>query len=122
MYKNQIAVAMPHTATTQVVEKGSLGNLQSNKAAGGSKEGNLPEKKFRAGAVSATVWLNKGHQANGELTEFRTISIERSYTDRSGNWQSTNSLRVNDLPKANVVLQKAYEFLVFKEQGLFASA
>ena len=86
------------------------------------KEGNLPEKKFRAGAISATVWLNHGHQASGEITEYRTISIERSYTDKNGAWQSTNSLRVNDLPKANVVLQKAYEFLVLKEQELFASA
>ena len=84
--------------------------------------GNLPEKKFRAGAISATVWLNKGQNANGEETEYRTISIERNYTDKEGKWHSTNSLRVNDLPKANVVLQKAYEAVVFKEQELFASA
>ncbi len=84
--------------------------------------GNLPEKKFRAGAISATVWLNKGQNANGEETEYRSISIERNYTNKEGKWNSTNSLRVNDLPKANVVLQKAYEFLVFKEQDLFVSA
>ena len=85
-------------------------------------QGNLPEKKFRAGAISATVWLNKGHKADGEETEYRSISIERNYTNKEGKWNSTNSLRVNDLPKANVVLQKAYEFLVFKEQELFVSA
>lgn len=78
--------------------------------------GNLPEKKFRAGALSATVWVNIGHKATGEETEYRTISIDRNYTDKEGNWQSTNSLRVNDLPKANVVLQKAYEYLVFKQE------
>ena len=76
--------------------------------------GNMPEKKFRAGAVAATVWLNKGE--NGE---YRTISIERNYKDKSDKWQSTNSLRINDLPKATVVLQKAYEFLVLNEQDLF---
>lgn len=85
------------------------------------KEGNLPEKKFRAGAISATVWLNHGQQVNGEISEYRTISIERCYTDKNGTWQSTNSFRVNDLPKAGVVLNKAYEFLVLKEQELFAS-
>jgi hypothetical protein len=84
--------------------------------------GNLPEKKFRAGAISATVWLNQGQNQNGEATEYRTISIERSYTDKLGKWQSTNSLRINDLPKANVVLQKAYEFLVFAEQDMFAKS
>jgi len=82
-------------------------------------EGNLPEKKFRAGAVSATVWLNKGQRINGEESEYRTISIERSYTDKEGKWQSSNSMRVSDLPKASVVLQKAYEFLVLNEQELF---
>ena len=79
-----------------------------------SSIGNLPEKKFRAGAISATVWLNKAE--NGD---YRTISIERNYKDKSDKWQSSNTLRVNDLPKANVVLQKAYEFLVFNEQDLF---
>jgi len=83
------------------------------------KEGNYPEKKFRAGAISATIWLNKGQRANGEESEYRTISIERSYTDKEGKWQSTNSLRVNDLPKASVVLQKAYESIVLNEQDLF---
>ncbi len=77
--------------------------------------GNMPEKKFRAGAISATVWVNKGKEDN----TYRTISIERSYTDKDGNWQSNNSLRINDLPKAILVLQKSYEDLVFKEQDLF---
>ena len=35
--------------------------------------GNMPEKKFRAGGVSATVWLNKGHASNGLI--FRILSI-----------------------------------------------
>ncbi len=81
--------------------------------------GNLPEKKIRAGAISATVWLNKGQKTNGEETEYRTISLERNYTDKEGKWQSTNSMRVGDIPKATVVLQRAYEFLVLNEQDLF---
>lgn len=81
--------------------------------------GNLPEKKFRAGAISATVWLNKSNKPTGESTEYRTISIERVYTDKEGNWQSTNSFRIGDLPKAEVVLHRAYEFLVLNEQDLF---
>ncbi|MEW5896197.1 MAG: hypothetical protein AB1668_00760 [Nanoarchaeota archaeon] len=85
----------------------------------GAPAGNLPEKKFRAGAVSATVWLNKGQKVNGEESEYRTISIERSYTNKEGKWQNTNTMRINDLPKAKVVLEKAYEYLVFNEQNLF---
>ena len=81
--------------------------------------GNFPEKKFRAGAVSATVWKNHGQRPGGEEAEFRTIALERSYTDKEGKWQSTNSFRINDLPKAGVVLQQAYEYLVLNEQDLF---
>ena len=61
----------------------SLGNLSSKEVAE-SSSGNLPEKKFRAGAISATVWLNKGLNGNGEETEYKTISIERNYTDKDG--------------------------------------
>ncbi len=79
---------------------------------------NHPEKKFRAGSVTATIWLNKSHNAKGEDGEYYTITMERSYTDKEGKWQTTNSLRVNDLPKATIVLQKAYEHIVLQEQDL----
>jgi hypothetical protein len=78
---------------------------------------NMPEAKFRAGAVSATVWKNAGQKEDGQPTEYRSISIERNYMDKKTNtWQTTSSMRLNDLPKAVVVLQKAYEHLVLKEQ------
>ncbi len=77
----------------------------------------MPEKKFSTGAISATIWKNNGKsKKTGESVEFRTIKIDRRYTDKEGNWQSTNSLRLNDLPKASLVLQKAYEYLVLKGQ------
>jgi hypothetical protein len=100
--------------------KVSSSSANVSSSTGGSPT-NLPEKKFRAGAISATVWLNKGHNSAGEETEYRTISLERSYTDKTGNWQSTNSMRINDLPKAKVVVNKAYEYLVFRED-LFTGA
>ena len=33
-------------------------------------------------------------------------------------WKSTASLRVNDLPKAALVLNKAYEYLVLRSTGM----
>ena len=77
---------------------------------------NLPEKEFRAGAIRATIWKNKGKTKDGDETEFNTISFERSYMDKEGEWQTTSTLRVNDLPRAQMVLKKAYEHLVLKEQ------
>jgi hypothetical protein len=78
---------------------------------------NTPEKKFSTGVISATIWKNSGTSKKGEPVEFRTISLQRRYTDKDGNWQSTNSLRINDLPKATLVLNKAYEYIVLKEQA-----
>jgi hypothetical protein len=71
------------------------------------KEGNYPKKRFRAGAISATIWNNKGQSQNGGEVDYQTISLERTYKDKDGNWKYTNSLRVSDIPKATMVLQKA---------------
>lgn len=76
---------------------------------------NKPEKKFRASPITATVWTNEGKSSDGQPRMYRTISLERSYRDKEGAWQTTNSLRVNDLPKAVLVLNKAFEFVTLKE-------
>ena len=73
-----------------------------------------PEKKFRAGAVSATVWKNQAkNTTNGDGTYF-SISVERCFKDKDDKWQSTSSFRLSDLPKVSLVTQKAYEYLVLK--------
>ena len=82
---------------------------------------NTPEKKFSTGAVTATVWQNKGKDRNGEIVGYRTVSLQRSYKDKNGVWQHANSMRVNDLPRATLVLQKAFEYLVIREQNASAS-
>lgn len=77
--------------------------------------GNVPEKKFSTGGLSATVWENQGKNREGIDVSYRTVSFQRRYMDKNGEWQSTSTLRVNDIPKASLVLQKAYEYLVMKE-------
>jgi hypothetical protein len=76
-----------------------------------------PEQKFKVGSVSATIWQNHGKDRDGNDVIFRTVSFERSYLDRDGNWQTTNTLRVGDLPKATLVLNKAYEYLMLKDSS-----
>jgi hypothetical protein len=76
--------------------------------------GNSPEKRFSTGAVSATVWKNQGVGKSGPV-EFRTVSFQRSYKDKEDKWQHTSSLRLHDIPKATLVLNKAFEYLVMKE-------
>jgi len=82
-----------------------------------SMSGNQPEKRFSTGAISATVWKNQGQSKTGSSVEFNTITLQRRYQDKDGKWQSTNNMRVNDLPKASLVLQKAYEFLVLRDNN-----
>lgn len=73
---------------------------------------NQPLQKYRAGAISATVWLNQA-----EKGQFKTVSLERGYKDKEGVWKNTNTLRLNDLPKAQLVLQKAYEFIAMDAEA-----
>ncbi|HIH43028.1 TPA: hypothetical protein HA246_05265 [Candidatus Woesearchaeota archaeon] len=79
---------------------------------------NLPEAKFSTGAITATVWKNPSQFGD----DFRTVALERKYKDKDGTWKSTNSMKVNDLPKAWLVLQKAYEFIVLKNNGTNAAS
>ena len=79
--------------------------------------GNIPEKKFSTGGLTATVWENQGKSKTGEEVSFRTVSFQRRYMDKDGEWKSTSTLRINDLPRASLVLQKAYEYLVMKGLG-----
>ena len=78
---------------------------------------NKPEKKFRAGGITATVWQNRGQNKNGEPVTYRTISLERNYKDKNDEWKSTNSFRTNDLPKVAMVAQKAYEYIVLNDDS-----
>ena len=71
-----------------------------------------PKQQFRVGTVTATIWQNTSQGGK----EFATIQFERSYKDKDDCWKKTNSLNVNDIPKAMVVLGKAYEYLSLKER------
>jgi len=77
--------------------------------------GNIPEKKFSTGALSATIWQNQGKSKTGEDISYKTVTFQRRYKDLNGEWQSANSLRVNDLPKACLILGKAYEYIVVRD-------
>lgn len=81
-------------------------------------KGNKPENRFSAGAMAASIFKNeitKKVDGKDEKVEFKTTTISRNYMDKEGKWQSTNSLRINDIPKAILVLQKAYDELVSKQ-------
>jgi len=70
-----------------------------------------PETVFKVGAVRASVFRNT-IQKNGQFIPLPKVAIEVRYKDKTGQWQGTNSLSLNDLPKAILALQKAFEYLM----------
>ncbi|MBI4738620.1 hypothetical protein HY772_03525 [Candidatus Woesearchaeota archaeon] len=78
---------------------------------------NQPEKTFRVGPVKATVWRNVSQTEKGAV-EYLSVSFDRRYMDRQTNtWKSSSSLRANDLPKAVLALNKAYEYVVLSSKS-----
>ncbi|MFC1741185.1 hypothetical protein ACFL3V_01470 [Nanoarchaeota archaeon] len=85
--------------------------------------GRPPEKTFRAGGISATIWKNQVTTKDGREAEFLSVTFKRSYKDKeTDEWKETSSMRAMDLPKAVVVLNKAYEYAVLNGQGDLAPA
>ncbi|MFT4312892.1 MAG: hypothetical protein ACMXYA_00625 [Candidatus Woesearchaeota archaeon] len=71
-------------------------------------------KRFSAGSISATIWSNEKY-VNGQQVTLHSISLQRSYKDKDGSWKNSANMRFADLPKAQLVLDKAYEFLALNE-------
>lgn len=78
--------------------------------------GSRPEKKFQAGGVVASVWVNT-RSFNGQPQEIKSVSLERRYKDSSGEWKSSTSFSINELPKVLVVAAQAYSYLVLHDRG-----
>lgn len=60
-------------------------------------ENKKPEAKIRSGQVSATIWKNIGTSKEGKEFTNYSVLIVRSFTDKDGKWQDTNSFRLNEL-------------------------
>jgi hypothetical protein len=68
-----------------------------------------PIKKYKLGLISLSAWK----QTSNDKT-FYTFSFQRSYKDKEDNWQQTQQLRLEDLPKLKLLLEEAYKDIVVK--------
>ena len=73
-----------------------------------------PEISFKVGAVRAAIFRNS-IQHGGQTVEIGKVVLEVRYRDKDGNWKSTHSMSANELPKAILALQKAYDYLMTKK-------
>jgi len=75
-----------------------------------SQPSNKPEAVFKVGAVRASIFRNTIVQHGREIPLPKVV-LEVRYKDKAGDWKGTNSLSLNEVPKAILALEKAYEYL-----------
>lgn len=66
-----------------------------------------PEKAFRLGNVSGSVFLNPSESGR----DFRSVVFQRSYRTESGDRRFSNSFNASDLPVLERVLKLAQEYV-----------
>ena len=71
-----------------------------------------PEEKFKCGGCEAAIFQNEIERLDKTI-KVKKVSFQKRYKNADGDWKSTHSLDVNDIPKAILALSKAYEYLVF---------
>ena len=68
-----------------------------------------PEKTFRLGRCSASVFVNASKKGS-----FRTVSLQRRYREGE-KWKTSTSFTLADLPDAVAVLQLALHHVAGQE-------
>lgn len=63
---------------------------------------NKPKLKLKEGNIVVTLWENN----NDQLHIWETITVERIYKDKEGNWSSTQTIRKDEIDKVINILQK----------------
>ena len=76
-----------------------------------------PKWRVKAGVLEAACWQATGKSADGSSRDFHTVTIQRVYKDKEGNWQYSQSLRRQDLLPMARLLEKAYDKLAANPQG-----
>ncbi len=79
-----------------------------------------PVKAFRVGYVSASIFINEVDTEGGPK-KIRNVNLQRRYRDTEGEWQTSTSFGLADLPQAISVLQMAMEYVASKEADVTPS-
>ena len=72
-----------------------------------------PVKVFRLRGVSASVFENHA-KSNGQDIVFHKVSVQRAYRD-GDEWKTTTSFSRDDLPIAQLLMNRAWEFILDAE-------
>jgi len=75
-----------------------------------NEQKNQPERKFRAGAISATMWKSKD-DGKTLMTVF-----EKSYKNAEGEWKTTGHFTAGDLAAVAWLARQCFEFQMARER------
>lgn len=79
--------------------------------------GNRPEKTFRLGLVSASVFANVRQRGDDQEERMvRTVQLARRYRDGQ-TWKTSTSFDIGQLPAAIEALRLALAYLVDQQQS-----
>ena len=72
-----------------------------------------PERVFRIGSISASVFVNEV-EGEGGKRQMRNVNLQRRYRD-DDEWKSSSSFALADLPAAIAVLKLALDHVTAQE-------
>ncbi len=75
-----------------------------------------PEKRFRCGGCEAAIFENEIGKDDNKV-KLKKVAFQKRYKNSDGEWKTTYSLDVNDIPKAILALSNAYEYLMLKDDS-----
>jgi len=74
-----------------------------------------PERTFRIGLCSASVFVNsRNREVGDDNREYRVVNLQRRYKD-GDEWKSSTSFSLADLPAAAKVLELAMHYVAEQE-------
>ena len=72
-------------------------SVEEQKSVNESKDNRKPIAQIRSGQVTVSVWENKKQNSDGSMRVFHTLSFQKSYKDKGGEWHNISSFLVSDL-------------------------
>jgi len=73
-------------------------------------------EKFHRGACCVSIFLNEVEK-NGQKIEIKKAVFQKRYKDSKGEWQTTTSLDVNEIPRAIKALEDSYDYMTRVDNG-----
>lgn len=72
-----------------------------------------PEKIIMVGPCRASIFRNS-FVKDGKTIDLPKVVFEIRFKDKNNKWRGTTSMCINEIPKAILALQKAYDYLLSK--------